>query len=272
MSFKNIYNKILLFIVVLVVASCSKDTNSGENNSSNNDDTSDPVETTKHISKIIFYNNHQYSGELEYGYNNEKKITSIEEHYSNSFSRSLAVEYTNGSVSKIVMDVDNLPPNKEIHEEFIVEYNQNVILLNSQNIQIEFHVTNGYIDYTLDNNDTSGFGISEIYYTRNSNNDIVSVDATLGGSNTYYTFSSFDNGKEYDPLEGAMFGYHSYFFQIFGLQASKNNPLHAVVEGYQDYEINVDLEYDDENNVVSKNRETNISSTVYGYEYHYVEL
>ena len=43
-------------------------------------------------------------------------------------------------------------------------------------------------------------------------------------------------------------------------------------DDYDDDDVYSYDEYDDENNVVSKNRETNISSTVYGYEYHYVEL
>lgn len=187
-------------------------------------------------------------------YNSNNKISRIESKFSYT-----VINYFNNFISTITSN------GRRESIEYNVSINTNMISLVSTNHIIEIDYNNGYIDaYRSISQNPTQF-LAEYTFTRNSDNNIISLVSSTSTSNTIYNYSNYDD-------KNCTLTYNSFnvdlFSLIFNLKPSKNNPLTAeyIYNNGNPSIINYTLLYDDNDNV------TQLNQTAIEIKYEYIEL
>ena len=202
----------------------------------------------------------RYHGGLFYdktiNYNSDKRIESMVinkyEGGGAPYYNAITVSYSGSTVATITAMIHSEDPNSINHEiTYAVSFNNNVITLTSDELEIEIIHSNGYVDsITKYYTDDTSQVLNASYLSRDSNQNLISI--VFNGETVVNSYSDHDSDKKPDQDGIIIDVLHRDYFYLLGLKLTANNPrtYSQSILGSPGPDRTHTYEYDDEGYII----------------------
>lgn len=252
-------NSLLTLLILLLIFSCSSDDKQTDEEGQTNNN-------SKLFKKSEVFSEGILNETIEVFYNNNSNIERVIENKINYLKRTYTINYSGSNISGVTIETEAVPP--YTFDSFInynnvtIDNNLIVLISDTSDQTMEIIHLDGYVNSIKDYETSHPINLNEERFTRNSDNQIITINGGLG----IFEYSNFDSNKKNVPLSQVIYSHYKIMLLILNLKFSSDNPMTSY--NNQEGTYNVNLEYDEQGYVIKVNNDEPNSIDNYAtYEY-----